>query len=583
MAKKPLKGFPKSDAQKMLDRLSAPRVLKKYADGGLATLLMPTAVTDIKSMPGVLIPQERNPYGFKPPTGPAGQALVTWINSRTGETWTANSGGWTPPSDEWTTNPFRVIQPNIPSTPPQTPQYGQPSPSPTPSAPAAPPIQRPIGISYQDAFINRPTPAYGEQVVYTTPTGEKVTTPPAYQPPPSSTPRRAPVEQKYNRNDMYTFLDQKSRLMAHGGEVQKYASGGLTSAPVSSSVFMLSKDQARQKELQNQIDTYKRQVEDYNKALEKYNAEIYNPYKAKVDEFNRAADEYNKSIQNFQPSRWVRSPAPFTMTAPTAPTPFSMTAPTAPLKQEEIDAFAKQAQERAVLNSVARANAVRAVQDPSRFNFGSFGAGDVSGLAGMSGLSGMGTPMFKDGGEVREESFASKALKEVVPLDTRTFVSTLFGNREPITEQNLNPEQMTALREVIQTAEQKGRQGNVQYSDYSKFKEGPQHNPHISLENTLGRFNYTQNPDGSITVTDRYDFVNPQREEAIKTYEGMGPARKALEVAKRSIQKPFTFPLTLASELGNAYIGREGRDVKIQIPPSESKKMLDGVKKPQKK
>ena len=178
---------------------------------------------------------------------------------------------------------------------------------------------------------------------------------------------------------------------------------------------------------------------------------------------------------------------------------------------------------------------------------------------------------------------ASKMLKEVVPLDTRTFVSTLFGNREPITEKNLNPDQITALREVIQTAEQKGRQGNVQYADYSKFKEGPQHNPHISLENTLGRFNYTQNPDGSITVTDRYDFVNPQREEAIKAYEGMGPARKALEVAKRTLQKPATFPLTLASELGNAYIGREGRDVKITVPPSESKKMLDGVKKPQKK
>ena len=190
---------------------------------------------------------------------------------------------------------------------------------------------------------------------------------------------------------------------------------------------------------------------------------------------------------------------------------------------------------------------------------------------------------FEEGGEVNKESFVSKAVKEVVPLDTRTFVSTLFGNRDPITEQNLSQDQMTALREIIQTAEQKGRQGNVQYSDYSKFKAGPEHNPHISLENTLGRFNYVQNPDGSITVIDRYDFVNPQREEAIKAYEGMGPARKALEVAKRTLQKPATFPLTLASELGNAYIGREGRDVKIQLPPSESKKMLDGVKKSPKK
>jgi hypothetical protein len=168
-------------------------------------------------------------------------------------------------------------------------------------------------------------------------------------------------------------------------------------------------------------------------------------------------------------------------------------------------------------------------------------------------------------------------------LDTRTFVSTLFGNRDPITEKNLNADQLSALREVVQTAEQKGRKGNVQYSDYEKFNAGPQHNAHISLSTTLGRFNYVQNPDGSLTVVDRYDFANPGREEAIKAYEGMGPARKALEVAKRTAQRPLAFPLSLASELGNAYIGREGRDVKIQVPPSESKKMLDGVKKPPKK
>lgn len=389
----------------------------------------------------------------------------------------------------------------------------------------------------------------------------------------------------FPKSDAQKMLDRLS-----APRVQKYASGGLTSAPVSAPTFLLSKDQARQKELNKQIEDYKKQVADYNAALEKYNADVYNPYKAKVDEFNRAAEDYNKALEAYNAApvnafkvKNVPRPGPFTMTAPTAPTAFGMTAPTAPLKQEEIDAFAAEAQKRAIENAAARANAMRAIQDPSRFNLGSFGAGDVSGLGGMAGLAGMG--MFNQGGEVKtdNESMASKMLKEVVPLDTRTFVSTLFGNRDPITEQNLNPEQIMALREVVQTAEQKGRKGNVQYSDYEKFKAGPQHNPHISLENTLGRFNYTQNPDGSITVTDRYDFVNPQREEAIKAYEGMGPARKALEVAKRSLSKPFTFPLTLASELGNAYIGREGRDVKINVPPSESKKMMDGMKKAPKK
>lgn len=709
MAKKPLKGFPKSDAQKMLDRLSAPRVLKKYADGGLASLVGPSPVSGINytatnkfgndpyssfvAMPGFPLPENyaearrrfdeeqqakraanplnpfdiraavtgrdqfnqpfgyasdaalfnefynKNygapelPYGFQAPSpeNARGPAQERFVNSRTGEVYYAPSGGYTNPNSDWTTNPFRVLQPNVPATP---------------AAPVA-------------------TPAYGEP---------RVTPPPTYQPPPSSTPRRAPIEQKYNRNDMYDFIDQKSRLMAHGGEVQKYADGGLTSAPVVIPEFTLSKDKAKQKELQGRIDAYKKQVEEYNAALakynaevydpyktrvneyntalEKYNAEIYSPYQAKVDEYNRAAEAYNRAVEEAAktPDRLVASkvtygpgwlqggyipwgatnpgqrqampsggyfvanpaygfttgnvgdiyirgaaaPAPFTMQAPTAPAPLGMEAPKAPdpfgmqqptstLTQEEVDAFAAEAKRRAEENAAQRKTAMRAIQDPSRYNLGSFGVGDISGLAGQAGLAGSSVPLFKDGGEVSEESMASKMLKDVVPLDTRTFVSTLFGNRDPITEQNLSSDQMTALREVIQTAEQKGRKGNVQYADYSKFKAGPQHNPHISLENTLGRFNYTQNPDGSITVTDRYDFVNPEREEAIKAYEGMGPARKALEVAKRTLKKPATLPLTLASELGNAYIGREGRDVKIQLPPSESKKMLDGVKKPQKK
>jgi hypothetical protein len=432
----------------------------------------------------------------------------------------------------------------------------------------------------------------------------------------------------FPKSDAQKMLD---RLSAP----RKFAEGGLTSALVSAPAFVLSKDQARQKELQKQIDTYKQQVADYNKSLEKYNADIFNPYQARVNEFNTAAAAYNKSLEAYNAStprvlasnvgeswrptttrpgvrgvvrldlpansyfvadrvgrggpigtyyaRDVAAPSPFTMTAPTAPTAFGMTEPTAPLKQEEIDAFAKEAQERAAQNAAARATAMRAVQDPGRFNIGGFGAGDVSGLGGMAGLAGMSAPLFNEGGEVDKESTASRLLKEVVPLDTRTFVSTLFGNRDPITEKNLNADQLSALREVVQTAEQKGRKGNVQYSDYEKFNAGPQHNAHISLSTTLGRFNYVQNPDGSLTVVDRYDFANPGREEAIKAYEGMGPARKALEVAKRTAQRPLAFPLSLASELGNAYIGREGRDVKIQVPPSESKKMLDGVKKPPKK
>lgn len=46
--------------------------------------------------------QNSNPYGFTAPTGPSTQALVPYYNKATGESWNAPSGGYTPPSADWT-------------------------------------------------------------------------------------------------------------------------------------------------------------------------------------------------------------------------------------------------------------------------------------------------------------------------------------------------------------------------------------------------------------------------------------------------------------------------------------------------
>jgi hypothetical protein len=368
----------------------------------------------------------------------------------------------------------------------------------------------------------------------------------------------------FPKSDAQKMLDRLSSPRI----IKKFADGGFAASYIMTPAFMRPKDQAKRVEIKGQLDDYTNQVDAYNAALEKYNAEVYNPYKTQIDAYNTAAEAHNAN-----PAR-----GEFTKTIPTAPTAFAQTAPTAPLTQAQVDEFAKQAEARAIQSAMHRKTAIQAFENPDRFNLSSFGAGYINSPS-LAGLS----TSFAEGGEVDKESTASRMLKDIVPLDTRTFVSTLFGNRDPITERNLSPDQLTALREVVQTAEQKGRKGNVQYSDYEKFNQGPQHSPHISLSTTLGRFNYTQNPDGSLTVVDRYDFANPGREEAIKAYEAMGPARKALEVAKRTAQKPFAFPLSLASELGNAYIGREGRDVKITVPPSDSGKMLKDMKKPPKK
>jgi predicted nuclease with TOPRIM domain len=52
------------------------------------------------------------PEGFKPPDGAATFAFQTWTNMDTGETWTANTGGWTAPNANWTTNPDKWVKDN---------------------------------------------------------------------------------------------------------------------------------------------------------------------------------------------------------------------------------------------------------------------------------------------------------------------------------------------------------------------------------------------------------------------------------------------------------------------------------------
>jgi len=45
--------------------------------------------------------QNDNPYGFTAPTGPAASVMVPYYNKVTGQTWSAPSGGYTPPSADW--------------------------------------------------------------------------------------------------------------------------------------------------------------------------------------------------------------------------------------------------------------------------------------------------------------------------------------------------------------------------------------------------------------------------------------------------------------------------------------------------
>ena len=128
---------------------------------------------------------------------------------------------------------------------------------------------------------------------------------------------------------------------------------------------------------------------------------------------------------------------------------------------------------------------------------------------------------------------------QLFPTSAKTLIETLQGSKEQITEKNFSPEELVALRNLIEMTQNKG---NVQYSDYIDFMKKQQKekgtipasmtpsilsvlDPIGNLQNTLGRFTYSRDPQGNLIVVDNYDF-NKQRPStdsvigAIRNYAG---------------------------------------------------------------
>lgn len=178
--------------------------------------------------------------------------------------------------------------------------------------------------------------------------------------------------------------------------------------------------------------------------------------------------------------------------------------------------------------------------------------------------------MFNDGGEV--ESTASKVLKAVVPMDIRMLGSTLMGNRDPITESNFSKEELAAMQQAVDKAAArtgKTQKGSVQYVDYPRGEEiGPGYHP---VGQTLGRFVYEKGPDGQTVITDKYDFYNEGRKASVEKYEKMGPIEKPLTMSANMLKSLLKGDLRqIPAEVAEAYIGRDGRDVRIRLPVKRS-------------
>jgi hypothetical protein len=187
------------------------------------------------------------------------------------------------------------------------------------------------------------------------------------------------------------------------------------------------------------------------------------------------------------------------------------------------------------------------------------------------------TPItMAEGGEVEQERLTPQQIEKIAaqgPTErkdepffdaaSRTYVDVLTGRREPITAKDFTAKEQMAMMDAVRRSQARGGKGRVDYEDYPDSNTaGP---GYVDIRNTLGGFQYKQNPDGSTSISDKYDFHGPR----VAEYEKMGSGEKLVKSAKNALVefvKGGFSPRDLAGELGRAYVGSKGPEVNIRIP-----------------
>ena len=119
-----------------------------------------------------------------------------------------------------------------------------------------------------------------------------------------------------------------------------------------------------------------------------------------------------------------------------------------------------------------------------------------------------------------------------VPLNVRQFLADLAGNEDTVTEKNLSPEELQALKAAADRAQARGSSsieykdyatGDNQYSDVgggassSEVFQKTKDDASYSVKTTIGQAKIEIDDEGNVTVRDRYNFNN-----ATDKFEFMG-------------------------------------------------------------
>lgn len=198
----------------------------------------------------------------------------------------------------------------------------------------------------------------------------------------------------------------------------------------------------------------------------------------------------------------------------------------------------------------------------------------------------------------------------VLPAQVRTFVETLRGKRDPITEKDFSPDELQQMRDAIARSRERQEKATyigdpqkpgkfvkaadigkmvydetVDYGDYRKDKTKNRAEayrdfsvlPGDAARNTLGRFRYQKTPEGRLVALDSYDFKDdlaaalPDIPRS-KDYESLTTAEKLQKLAMDTLDKKKGGLRTLPSRAGNAFIGAASRPVRVDLGEAPFKK-----------
>jgi hypothetical protein len=147
----------------------------------------------------------------------------------------------------------------------------------------------------------------------------------------------------------------------------------------------------------------------------------------------------------------------------------------------------------------------------------------------------------------------SGLLDSVLSTPMRLYLdSVLSRKKDPITESDFTPEELAAVRQMVER--QKASQGGITYADYAASDQpgvSSLLSPAGRVANSLGQFNYQNDPEGT-TVTDNYDF---------------NPTYKDLPLAEQIANFLGTAGFSGLHTIGeNVLPPGAGRTVKIRLP-----------------